>query len=85
MPSCMRPAESGIPMTDKEALKAFSLLCRLEGIIPALESSHAVACAVKVAPKLPSDYIMIINLPAAATRTSSQSQTRQGKRYEPLP
>lgn len=48
--------------TDKEALEAFSLLCRLEGIIPALESSHAVACAVKVAPKLPSDYIMIINL-----------------------
>lgn len=48
--------------TDDEALAAFQLLCKLEGIIPALESSHAVAEAVKRAPSLPKDHIMIINL-----------------------
>lgn len=49
-------------VTDKEALNAFKLLCQLEGIIPALESSHAVAYAVREASKLPKDHIMIINL-----------------------
>jgi tryptophan synthase beta chain len=48
--------------TDGEALDAFQLLCRTEGIIPALESSHALACAVKLAPQLPSDNILVINL-----------------------
>ena len=48
--------------TDDEALAAFQLLCKLEGIIPALESSHAVAEAVKRAPSLPKDHIMVINL-----------------------
>jgi tryptophan synthase beta chain len=48
--------------TDDEALEAFDVLARLEGIIPALESSHAVAEAIKLAPKLPKDAIMIVNL-----------------------
>jgi len=48
--------------TDREAVDAFLLLCRCEGIIPALESSHAVAYAVKEAPKRSADSIMIINL-----------------------
>jgi tryptophan synthase beta chain len=48
--------------TDDEALAAFHLLCELEGIIPALESSHAVAEAIKRAPALPKDSILIINL-----------------------
>lgn len=48
--------------TDSEALEAFTALCTLEGIIPALESSHAVAFALKQAPRLPTDYIMIVNL-----------------------
>lgn len=48
--------------TDKEVLKAFKLLARLEGIIPALESSHAVAYAIKLAPKLPKNKIIVVNL-----------------------
>jgi len=49
-------------VTDKEALDAFSLLSRLEGIIPALESAHAVAQAVKTAPVLSEDTLLVINL-----------------------
>jgi tryptophan synthase beta chain len=48
--------------TDLEALSAFHELCRLEGIIPALESAHAVAHALKIAPKLPRDTLMVVNL-----------------------
>lgn len=48
--------------TDEEALQAFELLSRLEGIIPALESAHALAEAIKVAPKMPRDSIIIVNL-----------------------
>jgi tryptophan synthase beta chain len=47
---------------DHEALEAFQTLSRLEGIIPALESSHAVAEAIKLAPKLPSESVIIVNL-----------------------
>ena len=47
---------------DGEALKAFELLSRLEGIIPALESSHALAEAVKLAPTLAADKLIIVNL-----------------------
>ena len=49
-------------ITDKEALDGFQLLCRTEGIIPALESAHAVAHAVKMAPALKKDQIIVINL-----------------------
>ena len=49
-------------VTDKEALEAFHLLTRVEGIIPALESSHAVAYAVKLAKQWPSDKSIVINL-----------------------
>jgi len=49
-------------VTDDEALNAFGLLSKLEGIIPALESSHALAYAIKEAPKLSKDYIMIVNV-----------------------
>jgi tryptophan synthase beta chain len=48
--------------TDEEALAAFSTLCRIEGIIPALESSHAVAEAVKRAPKMRKDQVILVNL-----------------------
>ena len=48
--------------TDEEALNAFSTLCQIEGIIPALESSHAVAEAVKRAPKMGKDQIILVNL-----------------------
>ena len=51
-----------VTITDAEALQAFHSLCRLEGIIPALESSHAVAYATKLAPTLPKDKILLVNL-----------------------
>jgi len=47
---------------DKEALNAFELLCKNEGIIPALESSHALALAFKLAPNYSKDKIMIVNI-----------------------
>ena len=50
------------PITDAGALDAFKRLTRLEGIIPALESSHAVARAIELAPTLPRDEIMIVNI-----------------------
>ena len=49
-------------VTDDEAIRAFDALCRLEGIIPALESSHAVAQAMKDAPELGRDAVIIVNL-----------------------
>jgi tryptophan synthase beta chain len=48
--------------TDQEALRAFHDCCRIEGIIPALESSHALAHAVRLAPTLSSDKILLVNL-----------------------
>ena len=51
-----------VPISDDEALEAFHHCCRLEGIIPALESAHALAEAFKRAPKLPKDHLMVINL-----------------------
>ncbi len=51
-----------VSVTDDEALKAFHHLCRTEGIIPALESSHAVAHAMKMAPTLRSDQHLLVNL-----------------------
>ncbi len=51
-----------VGITDAEALAAFHDLCRLEGIIPALESSHALAYALKLAPQLPRDHIILVNL-----------------------
>jgi len=49
-------------VTDDEALAAFHLCSRLEGIIPALESAHALAEAFKRAPKLPKEHLMVVNL-----------------------
>ncbi|GAB2180292.1 tryptophan synthase subunit beta [Denitratisoma sp. agr-D3] len=51
-----------VTVTDEEALAAFHTLCRLEGIIPALESSHALAHAAKLAPTLAKDKVLLVNL-----------------------
>jgi tryptophan synthase beta chain len=51
-----------VSVTDDEALQAFHDLCRLEGIIPALESSHALAYASKIAPRLPKEQNLLVNL-----------------------
>jgi tryptophan synthase beta chain len=51
-----------VPVTDAETLKAFHDCCRIEGIIPALESAHAIAYAAKLAPTLAADRIILVNL-----------------------
>lgn len=51
-----------VPITDEEAVNAFEYLSRTEGIIPAIESSHAVAYAMKLAPTMPADKIIVINI-----------------------
>ncbi|MBV9752958.1 MAG: tryptophan synthase subunit beta [Hyphomicrobiales bacterium] len=48
--------------TDEEALEAFQLLSKLEGIIPALEAAHALARVIDIAPKLPRDHLMVVSL-----------------------
>ena len=62
-------------VTDKEALEAFEALSRLEGIIPALESAHAVAYVKKIAPKLARDEIMVINLSGRGDKDVEQASS----------
>ena len=59
--------------TDPEALEAFSKLAHIEGIIPALESSHAVAHAIKVVPKMSKDQIVIVNLSGRGDKDVAQA------------
>ena len=51
-----------VSITDDEALKAFQMCCETEGIIPALEPSHALAHVMKIAPDLPADHIIVMNM-----------------------
>jgi tryptophan synthase beta chain len=51
-----------VSITDTEALEAFQLCCALEGIIPALEPSHALAHVMKIAPDLPKDHLLVMNM-----------------------
>jgi tryptophan synthase beta chain len=51
-----------VSATDREALEAFQLLSKLEGILPALEPAHALAYVSKIAPKLPKDHLIVMNL-----------------------
>jgi tryptophan synthase beta chain len=51
-----------VAITDSETLEAFHTCCRIEGIIPALESSHAIAYAAKLAPTLRPDQHILVNL-----------------------
>lgn len=51
-----------VPITDSEAVQAFSYLSKTEGIIPAIESSHAVAYAIKLAPTMDKDKIIVVNI-----------------------
>jgi tryptophan synthase beta chain len=56
------PGSNYVSATDKEALSAFQLCCKLEGIIPALEPAHALAHVTKLAPTLPKDHLMVMNM-----------------------
>ena len=51
-----------VAISDKEAVKAFEYLSKTEGIIPAIESAHAIAYGLKIIPKMPKDNIVVINL-----------------------
>ncbi|MBC7336280.1 MAG: tryptophan synthase subunit beta, partial [Clostridia bacterium] len=51
-----------VAVRDEEALAAFQLLCRTEGIVPALEPAHALAYAVELARTLPPDRVILVNL-----------------------
>ena len=67
-----------VAIDDEEALKAFHDLCRLEGIIPALESSHAVAHAAKIAPTLPKDHVLLVNLSGRGDKDMHTVAERSG-------
>ncbi|HXZ50918.1 MAG TPA: tryptophan synthase subunit beta [Burkholderiales bacterium] len=70
-----------VAVTDDEALRAFHELCRLEGIIPALESSHAVAYAAKIAPDLPKDAILLVNLSGRGDKDMHTVAERSGIQF----
>jgi tryptophan synthase beta chain len=64
--------------TDDEALAAFTKLARLEGIIPALESSHAVAEVIKRAPQMPKNALIIVNLSGRGDKDVAQAAAKLG-------
>ncbi|MDB5989335.1 MAG: tryptophan synthase subunit alpha [Herbaspirillum sp.] len=66
-------------ITDDEALAAFHTCCRIEGIIPALESSHALAYGAKLAATLPKDRIVLVNLSGRGDKDMHTVQERAGK------
>jgi tryptophan synthase beta chain len=66
-------------VNDQEAVEAFILLSRLEGIIPALESAHAVAQAIKVAPQLSRDKIIIVNLSGRGDKDLDYVEEKYGE------
>ena len=68
-----------VPVTDEEAMDAFEYLARTEGIIPAIESAHAVACARKLAPAMEKDKILVITISAGATRTAPPLPATEGR------
>jgi len=67
-----------VAITDSEALQAFDDLCRYEGIIPALESAHAVAYAAKIAPSLPKDTLLLVNLSGRGDKDMHTVAERRG-------
>ena len=67
-----------VTIDDAEALAAFHSCCRIEGIIPALESAHALAYAAKIAPKLPKDRILLVNLSGRGDKDMATVAERSG-------
>ena len=64
--------------TDQQALEAFQVLSRYEGIIPALESSHAVAHAMEVAPKMARDQVLVICLSGRGDKDCFEAAEKLG-------
>jgi tryptophan synthase beta chain len=71
-----------VAITDDEALSAFHQLCRLEGIIPALESSHALAYAAKMAPRMRKDQILLVNLSGRGDKDMHTVAERSGLKFD---
>ncbi len=69
-----------VAIDDEEALQAFHELCRSEGIIPALESAHAVAQAMKMAPSMKKDAILLVNLSGRGDKDMHTVAERAGKK-----
>jgi tryptophan synthase beta chain len=67
-----------VSVTDDEALQAFHDCCRIEGIIPALESAHAIAYAVKLAATLPKDQTILVNLSGRGDKDMHTVAERMG-------
>jgi tryptophan synthase beta chain len=70
-----------VAVTDDEAIAAFHKLCRLEGIIPALESSHALAYAAKMAPRMKSDQILLVNLSGRGDKDMHTVAEKSGLKF----
>ncbi len=70
-----------VAVTDDEALAAFHNLCRLEGIIPALESSHALAYAAKMAPRMKADQILLVNLSGRGDKDMHTVAEKSGLKF----
>jgi tryptophan synthase beta chain len=70
-----------VGITDEEALKAFHDCCRIEGIIPALESSHALAYATKLAPTLAKDKHLLVNLSGRGDKDMHTVAERSGIQF----
>jgi len=70
-----------VTIDDDEALAAFHALCRNEGIIPALESSHALAHAMKIAPAMPKEAILLVNLSGRGDKDMHTVAERSGIRF----
>jgi tryptophan synthase beta chain len=71
-----------VAVTDDEALQAFHDLCRMEGIIPALESSHALAYAAKIAPHMNADQILLVNLSGRGDKDMHTVAEKSALRFE---
>ena len=70
-----------VSITDDEALAAFHVCCRTEGIIPALESAHALAYAAKLAPTLPADRILLVSLSGRGDKDMNTVAEKSGLRF----
>jgi tryptophan synthase beta chain len=70
-----------VTIDDDEALAAFHDCCRIEGIIPALESAHALAYAKKLAPTLPADRILLVNLSGRGDKDMNTVAERSGLKF----
>ena len=72
-----------VPITDEEAVSAFEYLSKTEGIIPAIESAHAVAYAQKIAPTLPKDKIIVITLSGRGDKDCASVAKFRGENLPP--